>query len=922
MKPSSSLIGFLVWLLLPFLPPSTYSESSKPIFRDQDKVCWVGDSITASGLYHSYIYLYYSTRFPSLHLSFVNCGISGDNASGMMGRLDQDVYANHPTVITLSAGMNDVNRGLYSQTNAHTNAPALQKQAIESYKKNIEKLADSFTKHQLRQIYLTPTIYDEDVESTVESLRGVNGALRECSDFVLQFARSKNMPAVDFWHPMDELNRKRQKTDPKFTLTSKDRVHPGPAGHLVMAYLFLDQTGAPQDVWRLSLDAKTSQVLSQTNCEATALNSDPKSLTFSNRELALPFPCIAEAKDAFSWVPFDQRLNQQILQISHLEEGNYSLQINQAEVGQYSATELEKGINLAINPKTPQSVQSQKIAALCQEHYTLGNTIRTLRRVEMKHLQKVDLTNRTAVEASLNQLIQEKQAQKNDPGANSGYYIKTARIYLQEIAKEPASRERIQAIEKEISQINQPQTYRYSLTPASPISFSNAQGEMAGEVTSSRALLQSRLTSISGPDLDPHGDLPGASGQACFEWSEFEDFRKSHKTPSLEATPESDFIIRSEITGLPAGKSIYYRLVFADGRPGPTRSFKTRNPKGDSVSFCMGSCLNYLPFMTGKPNGEGPVTASAEDKHLGYPSFVAMQKLHPDFFIGAGDIVYYDFPKEAPAQTVAQLRKKWHEQFRFPRLVEFLGSTASYWLKDDHDFRFDDADHSGEKLPLATTGMSVFREQMPIHPAGDSVTPNYRTHRLTQDLQLWFLEGRDYRTDNQAPDGPKKSLWGADQRQWLEKTLKGSDAKWKILVSPTPMVGPDRASKSDNHTNPKGFRTEADSFFTWLKKEKLTDTLILCGDRHWQYHSIHPSGVEEFSVGALHDENSTRGIPPGDPTSTDPQGLIQQPYLSPQPTGGFLYVRSRPNAKGQPSLDLSFYDDGGKLLHQVIKETP
>ena len=216
--------------------------------------------------------------------------------------------------------------------------------------------------------------------------------------------------------------------------------------------------------------------------------------------------------------------------------------------------------------------------------------------------------------------------------------------------------------------------------------------------------------------------------------------------------------------------------------------------------------------------------------------------------------------------------------------------------------------------------MSVFREQMPIHPASDSVTPNYRTHRMTQDLQLWFLEGRDYRTDNQAPDGPEKSLWGADQRQWLEKTLKESDAKWKVLVSPTPMVGPDRASKSDNHTNQKGFRAEADSFFAWLKKEKFNNVLILCGDRHWQYHSIHSGGVEEFSVGALHDENSTRGLAPGDPNSTDPQGLIQQPYLSAQPTGGFLYVRSRPNAKGNPSLDLSFYDDGGKLLHQVVKE--
>ena len=895
---------------------------SSPFFRNQDTICWVGDSITASGLYHSYIHLYYSTRFPSLHLSFVNCGISGDNASGMMGRLDKDVYSNHPTVVTLSAGMNDVNRNLYSQTNAPTNAPVLQKQAIESYKKNIEKLADSFTKNQLRQIYFTPTIYDEDVESTVESLRGVNGALRECSDFVLQFAKSRNMPAVDFWHPMDELNRKMQKADPKFTLTSKDRVHPGPAGHLLMAYLFLDQTGAPQDVWRLSLDAKTSQVLSQTNCEATGLNSDPKSLTFSNRELALPYPCIPDAKDVFSWVPFDERLNQQILQISHLDKGNYSLQINQAEVGQYSATELEKGINLAINPKTPQSEQSQKIAALCQEHYTLGNTIRTLRRVEMKHLQKVDLTNRTAVEASLNQLIEEKQAQKNDPGANSGYYIKTARIYLEEIAKEPASRQRIQAIEKEISQLNQPQTYRYSLAPASPISFSNAQGEMAGEVTSSRALLQSRLTSISGPDLDPHGDLPGASGQACFEWSEFEDFRASQRTPSVQASQESDFIVRAEITGLPAGKRIHYRLVFSDGRPGPARSFKTRNPKADSVSFCMGSCLNYVPFMTGKPNGDGPVTATAEDKRLGYPSFVAMQKLNPDFFIGAGDTVYYDFPKDSPAQTVPQLRKKWHEQFRFPRLISFFGRCGTYWMKDDHDFRFDDADLGGNQLPYATTGKDLFREQMPIHPAGDTKSPNYRTHQISRDLQIWFLEGRDYRSDNRSPADSKKSIWGEAQRNWLEATLQSSPAKWKIIVSPTPLVGPDRASKSDNHTNLNGFRDEADSFFQWLTDKKIQNVLILCGDRHWQYHSIHPSGVEELCCGALNDENSIRGIAPGDPTSTDPQATIRQPYLYPNPTGGFLHVDLSPNSKGTSPLTFSFYDDGGKLLHQVIKETP
>jgi phosphodiesterase/alkaline phosphatase D-like protein len=451
---------------------------------------------------------------------------------------------------------------------------------------------------------------------------------------------------------------------------------------------------------------------------------------------------------------------------------------------------------------------------------------------------------------------------------------------------------------------------------------SNAQGELAGEVTAHSALLQSRLTTIPGPILDSKGDIPGAQGWACFEWSENESFAPSKRTPRLEAKAKSDFIIRVSIDGLREGTRYFYRLVFENGAVGPTRTFRTLSSSGDHVSFCMGNCMNYYTFISGQPNGDGPVTATAEDKQLGYPSFAAMQKLNPDFFIGAGDTVYYDFPKDSPAQTVPQLRKKWHEQFRFPRLVDFLGNTASFWLKDDHDFRFDDADQSGDKLPLAFTGMSVFREQMPIHPASDSVTPNYRTHRMTQDLQLWFLEGRDYRTDNQAPDGPEKSLWGADQRQWLEKTLKESDAKWKVLVSPTPMVGPDRASKSDNHTNPKGFRAEADSFFAWLKKERFNNVIVLCGDRHWQYHSIHPSGVEEFSVGALHDENSTRGLAPGDPTSTDPQGLIQQPYLSAQPTGGFLYVRSRPNAKGNPSLDLSFYDDGGKLLHQVVKEKP
>ena len=454
-----------------------------------------------------------------------------------------------------------------------------------------------------------------------------------------------------------------------------------------------------------------------------------------------------------------------------------------------------------------------------------------------------------------------------------------------------------------------------SVVPSVPTAF-NAQGEMVGEVTAHSALLQSRFTAIPGPDLDATGDIPGIAGKARFEWSEDGNFAKSQLTQSIEAQAESDFIIRARLADLQPGARYFYRLVFEDGRKGATRSFKTLDPEARSVSFMVGSCMNYLAFTTGISNGGGPVTASEEDKQLGYPAFAAMQKLKPDFFIGAGDVVYYSYPLEAPAKTLPAMRKKWHEQFRFPRMVEFFGNSPAYWIKDDHDFRFDDADQSGDKPPLASIGMSLFREQMPIHPAGDQTTPNYRTHRISKDVQLWFLEGRDHRSDNKSPDGPEKSLWGAEQRQWLERTLAASDAKWKILISPTPMVGPDRASKSDNHTNPAGFRAEADSFFDWLKKKDIKNVLILCGDRHWQYHSIHPSGVEEFSVGALNDENSIAGIKPGDPKSTDPQGLLKQPFLYAEPSGGFVQVTAGPDS----SLHIAFRDDTGRLVHKIEKQ--
>lgn len=457
----------------------------------------------------------------------------------------------------------------------------------------------------------------------------------------------------------------------------------------------------------------------------------------------------------------------------------------------------------------------------------------------------------------------------------------------------------------------------------------HAQGELAGEVTAIGVLLQSRLTALPGPELDEAGDIPGAAGVASFEWQEStgadatDSAAELRRTAWLKAEPEHDYIIRTALTGLKPATVYRYRLVFgveeASAQPGQWRRFKTLPTvdSGEPLSFCMGSCQNYAFFMQGA-NGKGS-KASEEDKRLGYPVYAAMSDLQPDFFIGTGDIVYYDHPAKTAAKTLPELRRKWHEQFRFPRMVEFFGKTPAYWSKDDHDFRYNDADLSGAKLPSTANGIEIFREQMPIFPAGEQSLPTYRTHRVHRNLQLWFTEGRDYRSPNSEADGPTKTLWGAEQRAWLMRTLKESDATWKVIVTPTPMVGPDRAGKRDSHANLNGFQHEATAFFEWLQAEKMTNVMTFCGDRHWQYHSIHPLGLEEFSCGALNDENAISGVKPGAKGSTDPEGKIRQPFLYPKPSGGFLHVSVEAAENVGPKLTIRFRDDSGRLQYETVK---
>ena len=451
----------------------------------------------------------------------------------------------------------------------------------------------------------------------------------------------------------------------------------------------------------------------------------------------------------------------------------------------------------------------------------------------------------------------------------------------------------------------------------------HALGEMVGEVSETSAILQSRLTSVKGL-VD--GDVPGASGIGIFEYATAENFADSKSTDWLTATPDYDFILKAVVEDLKPATTYFYRLKFGENKDtlqtGPTRTFSTLQGKNgdEEVSFVVVTGMNYPSFHHGRPKKKvrsGAGAYQGPDKHLGYPALAAMIKLQPDFFVGTGDNVYYDSHDNEEATDITGMRRKWHEQLVQPRFAELFSRTSTYWEKDDHDHRYNDCDREGDRPPSSDLGIRIFREQVPVVDPKDPNAKTYRTFRLNRNVQIWLVEGRDYRSPNKMEDGPDKTLWGAEQIAWLKKTLVESDATYKLLISPTPMVGPDDGYKIDNHTNHKGFRHEGRAFFSWVTGEGLEKNglSLICGDRHWQYHSIDPTGVEEFSCGAICDANSRIGRKPGNSKSTDPKAEINQLYTQKEASGGFLRVVAKKSGK----LVFEFYDENGTVLYKTEK---
>ena len=103
-----------VLLLLAVLAVSAAAQTAPGRFyiHDNDTLVFYGDSITEQRLYTTFVETFVLTRYPQLHVRFVNAGWGGENAPGGNGgsadvRLARDVIPYKPTVMTVMLGMND-----------------------------------------------------------------------------------------------------------------------------------------------------------------------------------------------------------------------------------------------------------------------------------------------------------------------------------------------------------------------------------------------------------------------------------------------------------------------------------------------------------------------------------------------------------------------------------------------------------------------------------------------------------------------------------------------------------------------------------------------------------------------------------------------------------------------------------------------
>jgi lysophospholipase L1-like esterase len=214
---------------------SIIAEERKMLFGPREKILFIGDSITDCGRrgpdapfgngYVSMVRSLLLARYPDLKLSFANRGIGGDTTRHLAARWSEDVIRERPDWLSVKIGINDVWRGFGE--NVHEAVP------LAEYTATLRGLLTQAREETgARLILMEPYMIEPDraqpMRRTMDRYGAAVGELAGEFDAVLVRTQAAFDTALEHSTPGDWAD---------------DQVHPGPAGHAVIALAFLRAVG-------------------------------------------------------------------------------------------------------------------------------------------------------------------------------------------------------------------------------------------------------------------------------------------------------------------------------------------------------------------------------------------------------------------------------------------------------------------------------------------------------------------------------------------------------------------------------------------------------------------------------------------------------------------------------------------------------
>ena len=321
------------------------------LLREGDRLAICGDSITEQKMYSRIIETYLTVCVPQLKVTVRQYGWSGEKTDGFLNRMEKDCLTFHPTVATLSYGMNDSRYRPFDFNNGRW------------YEDHYTAIVRRFKQHDVRVVVGSPGSAGKIagwVKSRAGTLDQHNIHLCALRDIAMGVAEREDVRFADVFWPMYQaqvLAPAQHGSTPErpYEVAGRDGIHPGWAGHLLMAWAYLRAMGLDGDIGTITVDLQAGTATATEGHKVKSFEGGKLTLVSSR----YPFCARGDVDDANSLrsgmtlVPFAEDLNRFVLRATGPLSGTYRVQWGET-VREYSAEELANGVMLPIDfPENP-----------------------------------------------------------------------------------------------------------------------------------------------------------------------------------------------------------------------------------------------------------------------------------------------------------------------------------------------------------------------------------------------------------------------------------------------------------------------------------------------------------------------------------------------------------------------------------------